>query len=207
MEDEQGLNLFEDQDVTEFVAQAAEYCTFLENTNNFTKTDFVKKAISLLSGLYFYSLKLPRIEDTEVLTPEKYVTELEWTDIYDKVKTRLGYHDDYLDVYDPVSKEEGDLSIASLADNFADIYQDLKNFTTDYGFGNEEVMAGALWEIIYNFEEFWGIKLLNALRALHRIFYSDEDLEDEEQPGSLDEEERSNWLFDEKRKQSKNKGE
>ena len=200
------FNLIENEDITNFVSLAAEYCTFVENTNNFIKRDFIKKSIDLFSELYQASLKLPRIQDDEWSTPEKFVSEMEWNSIYEKVRSKIGYHDDYLDVYDPVSKEEGDVSIASLADNFADIYQDLKNFSVSYGFGNEDLMEEALWELIYNFEEYWGLKLLNGLRILHRVFFSDEDLEDEDNPREDEENVNRNWLFEEKRDQSKDEG-
>jgi hypothetical protein len=206
MDTDSQVNFFDNQDVTEFVSLAAEYCTFVENTNNFLKSDFVKKSIHILSGLYYYGLKLPRLENSEVAAPEKYVTELEWNDIYEKVNTKLGYHADYLDVYDPVAKEEGEISIASLADNFADLYQDIKDFTTAYGFGNDEVMEGAIYDLVYNFEEYWGMKLLSALRALHRLYFSDEDLQEDDQEQDDKPENKSNWLFEERRKQSKNKG-
>jgi hypothetical protein len=206
MEEYNDFNLFEDERVTEFVGFAAEYCTFVENTNNFTKTDFVKKALKLFPELYTSTLKLPRKEDIEVDPPEKFVSEMDWNNIYDKVRAKLGYHDDYLDVYDPVSREEGDISIVSLADNFADIYQDLKDFSVAYGYGSEDLMISALWELIYNFEQYWGIKLLNALRVLHRIFFGEENLEEEEPQRDEEQDVSRNWLFEQKRKQSKNKG-
>jgi len=196
------MDLFENESVSEFISNAAEYCTFLENTSNFSRTDFVKRAIELFSALYFYGNKLPSFELEEEAQLEKFVTELDWNSIYDKVKEKLGYHDEYLDLYDPVAKEEEELSILSLADNFADIYQDLKDFTTIYGIGNEEMMQAALWELNYNFEQYWGPKLLNALRILHRLFYSDDiDLEEEQESGSSEDEnqQNKNWLFDQRK--------
>ncbi len=197
------MDFFEDGNVSEFISSSSQYCTFLENTPNFNRKDFVKRAIELFSSLYFYGHKLPGFELEEETHLEKFVTELDWNTIYDKVKQKLGYHDEYLDLYDPVAKEEEELSIMSLADNFADIYQDLKDFTTVYGIGNDEMMRAAMWELNYNFEQYWGPKLLNAIRILHRLYYSEDiDLEEDEgenDTGRNDSQENRNWLFDERK--------
>ena len=42
--------------------------------------------------------------------------------------------------------------------------------------GNEEVMLQAIALCRANFQEFWGQQLLNALKALHAIRYSDEEI-------------------------------
>jgi len=199
--------ILHNEQVTEFVTRAAEYCTFVENTGNFSKRDFIRKALSLLSEIYTRMMQMPVLENATDAVNEKYVTENDWNTIYQKVSTKLGYHNDYLDIFDPVAKEEEEVSVASLGDNFADIYQDMKDFITLYSMGNEEVMTDALWECQMNFEEYWGHKVLNALRILHRIYFGGEDLEEEsEEQGEeqdSEEQERDNWLFKKKQEQYK----
>ena len=79
----------------------------------------------------------------------------------------------------PVIVDIGDpadgLYTGSIAESLADIYQDLKNFIVNYKSGNEEVMNDAVWEVLMNFEEFWGKKLLNVLVAIHTVLYSEDD--------------------------------
>ena len=36
-------------------------------------------------------------------------------------------------------------------------------------------MNDAVWEVLMNFEEFWGKKLLNVLTAIHTVLYSEDD--------------------------------
>ena len=205
MEQESANTMLNDDRVVEFVTRAAEYSTFVENTGNFSKKDFIRKALLLLSDLYHLMLSLPPVENATNATNEKFVTEKDWHSIYHKVSEKLGYHNDYLDVYDPVSKEQEEVSVVTLGDNLADMYQDIKDFVTLYSMGNDEVMMDALWECQMNFEEYWGHKTLNALRVLHRIYFGNEDLED--MPGGAEskDEERENWLFNKKREQYKNK--
>ncbi len=196
--------LFEDENVNNFVTTAANYCTLLENANNFSKKDFIGKTLEIFSSLYYSMLRFPLFEmDSDEEMIEKFVTEQEWNNIYQIVSQKLGYHNDYLDVYDPVARQEEDLSVGKISDNLADIYQDMKDFVTLYGVGNEEVMLASLWECKISFEEFWGQKLLNATRVLHRLYFYEENLEDEgidnEEPPS--DHNRDNWLFKEKQQQ------
>ena len=203
MEEQPYQELLNDEKVTGFVTRAAEYCTLVENTGNFNKIDFIQKSIRLLSGLYSAMAEMPEVKNATDSVNQKFVSENDWHRIYNLVHQKLGYHDDYVDVYDPVAKEDQDVSIVSLADNYADIYQDLKDFISLYSMGNEEVMVDALWECRMNFEEYWGPRLLSALRTLHRLFFSDEDLEDEASPDDADQQQsgRDNWLFDRKQQQ------
>ena len=61
------------------------------------------------------------------------------------------------------------------------------------------MMNDAIWECQLNFEEFWGQKLLNALKAMHSVLYSGEDLGEEEEDSkddnSDDEIDTSNWII------------
>ena len=64
---------------------------------------------------------------------------------------------------------------AFISENLADVYQDTGNFISLFRQGNEEVMLGAIVLCRKNFSEFWGQQLLNALKALHAVRYSDEE--------------------------------
>ncbi len=197
--------LFENENVNNFVTSAANYCTLVENAGNFSKKNFIEKTLELFSSLYYSIFRFPSFEiesDEEMI--EKFVTEQEWNNIYQRVSQKLGYHDDYLDVYDPVARQEEDLSVGKLSDNLADIYQDMKDFVTLYGVGNEDVMLASLWECKISFEEYWGQKLLNATRVLHRLYFYEENLEEEDE-NSEDQtdynENRNNWMFNRKQEQ------
>lgn len=210
MEDKTREELFNHEMVSAFVTRAAEYCTFAENAANFSKVDFIQKSIRLFSGLYAAMANMPDIPNATETVNQKFVNEQDWHRIYNQVHSKLGYHDDYVDVYDPVAREDQDVSIVSLADNYADVYQDLKDFVSLYSMGNEEVMVDALWECRMSFEEYWGPKLLGALRTLHRLYFSEEDLKDEEQEPSQQEpgpdeqqKSRGSWLFEKTREQYK----
>lgn len=186
------------QDVTEFVTVVGEYCSFVENTLRFSKRDFLDKSRKILSMIYLKMSLLPRFETIFDDDNEKFVTEEDWDFIHKSVKKKLGFHDEYREVFDPLTHEQLEQSTASIADNIADIYQDLKNFVLLYNVGTEEIMNDALWECQLNFEEFWGQKLLNALKAIHNVLFSGDDLSDEgeeQDDNSNNDIDTSNWFL------------
>jgi hypothetical protein len=186
------------QVVTEFVTVAGEYCSFVENTLRFTKHDFLDKSRKILSMIYLKMSLLPKFDAIFDDDNEKFVTEEDWDFIHDAVKKKIGFHDEYREVFDPLTHEQLEQSTASIADNLADLYQDLKNFVSLYNVGSEEIMNDALWECQLNFEEFWGQKLLNALKAIHNVLFSGDDLSDEgeeQDDNSNNDIDTSNWFL------------
>jgi len=198
MEENFDGNIVYSGNVTEFVTVAGEYCSFAENTSRFSKKDFLDKSRKILPLLYLKGSLLPKFESIFDDENEKFVTEEDWDFIHNSVKQKLGFHDEYREVFDPLTHEQVEQSTASISDNFADIYQDLRNFINLYNIGTEEMMNDGLWECQMNFEEFWGQKLLNALKAVHFIFFGDDNLDEEEtdeNKESEDDVDTSNWII------------
>ena len=207
MEEEFDSNIVYDKSVTEFVTIAAEYCKFLENTYRFSKRDFLNKTHKILPLLYYKATLLPKFNSVFEAENEKFVTEEEWDFIHQSVKKRLGYHDEYREVFDPLTHEQVEQSTASIADNLADIYQDIKNFISLYHIGSEEIMNDALWECQINFEEFWGQKMVNALKAVHTVFYSGDNLDDvdnQEENEDSDTLNTDDWIISKRQKDYNN---
>lgn len=196
MEFEKGEGLFYSQEVTDFVTVASEFCLFVENAARFSKKDFLDKARKLMSLLYLKTSLLPKLDSIFDDENEKFVTEEDWDFIQQSVQKKLAYHDEYRDVFDPLTHEQLEQSTASISDNLADIYQDLKDFITLYNIGTDDIMNDALWACKLSFEEFWGHKLLNALKAIHNVFFGEDSLDDEENKDDLSEEtDTSNWII------------
>lgn len=199
MEENFNSDIVYSNNVTEFITVSGEYCAFVENTMRFSKKDFLDKARKLLPLLYLKASLLPKLESLFEDENEKFVTEEDWDFIHNSIQHKLGFHDEYREVFDPLTHEQVEQSTASISDNFADIYQDLKNFITSYNIGTEDIMNDALWECQMNFEEFWGQKLLNALKAIHLVFFGEDSLDDEEEKqdksNSEDGVDTSNWII------------
>jgi len=169
--------------VIEFAASANEYCKYLEATSDINGIEILKVTQRLLPFIYLRASLLPMLEPLLEDATEKSVTEFDWTRMHDNLLTKMGNNDPY-----PVIVSAGDpsdgLYTGSIAESLTDIYQDLKDFIVSYKSGNEEVMNDAVWEVLMNFEEFWGKKLLNVLTAIHAVLYSEAEEKDQnEQPG------------------------
>ncbi len=169
------------KNVIEFVTVANEYCSFIEKSEHFTRKDFLSRLQKIFPLLYLKASLLPEpdmeISDEE---PEKFVAEEDYNYIHDKLLSRLGDVDSYQEIYDSSLQYSYIPVEGSISENITDIYQDLKDFILSYRIGTLEVMNDAFIECKNNFEQYWGQKLVNALRAIHFLLYSDTNLEEDE---------------------------
>jgi hypothetical protein len=87
----------------------------------------------------------------------------------------LNENDGFYEVFDPSIQFGQETVTASVSENLLDIYQSLKDFLIAYSIGNEEVMNDSLAECLFNFEQSWGQQLVNVMRAVHMLVYSNPD--------------------------------
>jgi hypothetical protein len=160
--------------VVEFAASANEYCKYLEGTKDINGIEILKVMQRLMSFIYLRASLLPLLDPLMEEPNEKTVTEFDWTRMHENLLAKMGNNDPF-----PVIVSVGDpsdgLYTGSISEYLTDIYQDLKNFVVSYKSGQEAVMNDAVWEVLMNFEEFWGKKLLNVLSAIHTVLYSEAD--------------------------------
>jgi hypothetical protein len=163
------------KNVVEFVTVASEYCAMLEQVSKHPAIENLQKLQKVLPLLYLKATLLPKTEQLLEDELEKYVSELDYNVIHQKLLQLLNEYDSFYEVFDPSIQFGQETVTASVSENLLDIYQDLKNFLISYSIGNEEVMNDALYECVYHFEEYWGQQLVNVLRAVHMLVYSDND--------------------------------
>lgn len=176
------------KNVIEFVTVANEFCKTVETVSKFPVKENLQKIQKILPLLYLKTTMLPKTEiilDEEV---EKYVSELDYNVLHQKWLQALGEHDSFYEVFDPSIQFGQETVTASVSENLLDIYQPLKDFLMVYSIGNDDVMNDALFQCAYSFEEYWGQNLVNVLRAVHQLVYSDVEFEendgaDEVKPG------------------------
>jgi hypothetical protein len=172
------------KNVIEFVAVASEYCATIEQVSKNSAKNNLQKLQKLLPLLYLKASMLPKTEQVLDEELEKYISELDYNVLHQKWVEQLNEYDNFYEVFDPSIQFGQETVTASISENLLDIYQDLKNFLIAYSIGNEDVMNDALVDCMYHFEEFWGQQLVNVLRAVHMLVYSDidfsEDIKNEE---------------------------
>lgn len=195
--------------VVEFVAVGNEFCKYAERSSELKGDDLLKILQRILPLMYLKASLLPQLEPFFEDGNEKFVTESDWNRIHDALREKLGTADDYLEVFDEKIKDTEGPVTSSISENLTDIYQDIKDFLLLYQTGTDEVMNDAIWECRLNFENLWGQKLVNALRAIHRFIYSGEEIEALPAEGEDDDEKRntSDWFISRRQKDIRGDGE
>ncbi len=166
--------------VIEFVTVTAETCLFLENISEQSREDFIRTSVKILPLLYLKASVLEMPEPVFDDVPERYVTIEDYNFVKEQLENLLGADDSYLEVFHPDMSLSDTPIAAFVSENLADVYQELKDFAACYQTIETDIMNDALVVCLQAFEEHWGRKLLNALRALHAIRYSDNFGETEE---------------------------
>ena len=191
------------RNVVEFVAIANEYCKYAEHAGELKGDEMLKILQRLLPLMYLKASLLPPLEPFFEDGNEKFVTESDWHRIHNSFKEKFGTANDYLDIFDDKFNESEIPVPSSLAENMADIYQDMKNFLLLYQTGTQEVMNDAVWECRMNFENIWGQKLVNAMRAIHKFIYSGEEIDmvENDKKENGDNRDTSEWFISKRQKE------
>jgi hypothetical protein len=196
------------RNVVEFVAVANEFCKYAEHASKLKGDELLKILQRILPLLYLKASLLPQLEPFFEDGNEKFVTETDWTIINETLKEKFGTANDYLEVFDEkITLSERPL-VSSISEDMTDIYQDMKDFLLLYQTGTDEVMNDAIWECRMNFENFWGQKLLNSMRAIHKFIYSGEEIGKVEEESDNDQNRNtSDWFITRRQKDLREDGE
>jgi len=170
------------KNVIEFVTVAAEYCSFLENSNQQDTKSFLEKMTKIIPLLYLKTSLLPVFDAMlEDETIQQFVTEDEYEFVRGQITSTVGQYDEYLEVFHPDMQYSDSPVLATISEDLADVYQDLKDMIANFQSADFQIMNDALANCVGNFRNFWGQKLLNALRALHNVLYSEVDFDNPEE--------------------------
>ncbi len=154
------------QAVLEMVTVANEYCLFFEKAESYDTLDIKSYFQKIAPLLYLKATLLPLIEIDDPSVNERFVTEEQWEYVFKTLRVKFGSHDTYY-----THDHNFDSVQASLADNMADIYQDLKDFIMLYQKNTEVARQNAIAQCKDYFTWHWGPSLLNALAAIHQLLY------------------------------------
>ena len=177
----------------EFLTVANEYCAFLERADKCTKKEFVSKLQKILPLLYLKAAMLPETDESDGET-EIFVSEYDYDYIKNKASRALGSSDAYINVFAPQDNSD-EYEQAEMSECATDIYQDIKNFAENCRLGSDEAMDAALYQCQSNFKDYWGLRLLSLLAALHRTAYKAEDDADQDDISDTDPEYNGNSLI------------
>lgn len=171
------------KNVVEFVTVANEYCGFIEKVSHIPAEQNIRNLQKVLPLLYLKATLLPATEKMLDEELEKYVSELDYNVLQQRWLEALAEFDSYYEVFDPDIQFGEEMVTASISESLLDVYQDLKDFLNAYSLGDEEIMNDALYDCVTHFEDFWGQRLVNVLRAVHKLVTDKVEFPNPNKPG------------------------
>jgi hypothetical protein len=156
--------------VLEFLAVAHEYCVFIEKCEAKDPTEIAGVLQKMSPLLCLKGSLLPTVEPLNPEANERFVIEEQWEQIFNNLRQKFGTNDEYW-AFDPAEFGYDEPRKQSLAENFADVYQDLKDFTILYQKSSKAAKENAVSECKMLFETHWGTRLMNASLQLHFILF------------------------------------
>jgi hypothetical protein len=162
--------------VLEMFTVANEYSIFIEQAAKYDVADVYNYLIKVLPLMYLKGAMLPEVIVEYPEANERFVTGEQWQDIFNDLRNKFGSDDTYL--YCEPEGSTDKLHASSLAENIADIYQDMKDFTLLYSKESQAARENAVAEITRLFKIHWGSRAATSLRHIHFLLFGD-DLDEE----------------------------
>jgi len=159
--------------VIEMITVANEYCLFLEKAEDYTKQELYQSLHKLAPLIYLKASLLPDIVVSDEDAIEHYVTEEQWETLFNILRNKFDLDDtySYIDLHE---KSHTDAKTGSMAENFTDIYQDLKDFVLLYQKPLKSFKENAVRDCKRLFETRYGFRLVTVHAALHHVMFSGE---------------------------------
>lgn len=162
-------------EVVEFVKLGNAYCQILEKADKMPIHELFDSISESLMAVYQKTFAITRFKTRYESDPQKFLSEKQYNKIRGTLMNILGKRDSYHEVLDPNRPGGSNIFQASLSEDLTDIYQDLYDFVQWYSEGTFESINDSVIECLSNFEKYWGVKLLNAMRTIHVLRYLKKD--------------------------------
>lgn len=156
---------------------ANEYSIFIEKAGKYPKADVYNYLLKVFPLLYVKGALMPEVTVEYPEANERYVTEEQWQLVFNELRDLFG-EDDKFNYCDP-NDELSEPVKQSLAENLADIYQDMKDFVLLYSKEIYAARENAIHEVSRLFKSHWGHRVLRCQTHLHFLLHR-RDIEAEE---------------------------
>ena len=188
---EQVITSLYTKEVLEFAAVGVKFASLLEQASSLGERAFIQEAILVLPQLYLSTLRLP---DYLYSPEEDYIEEFVTEEAYEGVRLRvaelLGEKDSFLSCQAEEMQYSDTPLAAFVSEYLADVYQQTVNLLGILRDENEEALPAAIGRCLFHFHSYYGLHLLEALTALHRLHTQllsssddEEDYRDDEDEG------------------------
>ena len=160
----------------EVVNLSKSYCELCESVSEYTKSEFVDRALDLLPRIYWHFFDLSAgvsLGESDYFSD--YVDETIYDQIRGSIAAKLGGEDTFLDTFEEDMKYSDTPITSSISECMADLYQPLFNFVSIVHDSEGAQMHEAFVSCKEDFESYWSQTLCNALKALNNVKYKGEE--------------------------------
>ncbi len=154
--------------VLEMITVAHEFCLFIEENGRYESIQILAYLERVVPLLYLKGSLLPDVEVSDESANERFVTEEQWEVFFQQLKVKFGRIDTF---YSNETAGEKDILTCSLADQVADMYQDLKDFLLLYERNTMAARENAVQSCKNLFESRWGYRAIRVMQAIHFTLY------------------------------------
>lgn len=162
--------------VIEMATVANEFCYFFETLEKKDKEIILDFSQRILPLLYLKGTLLPEVTPNNPEANERFVTEEQWERIFTELRDKFGKDDEFW-VIDPQYINETEPLKASLSENIADIYQDMKDFLMLLQKNTLAARENAISECSILIGNHWGYRVGNIFSRIHHLIYFEEELD------------------------------
>jgi hypothetical protein len=158
-----------------FASIAREFCGVIDSAPNLDKTELLLEVYKILPRLIVEAINLPDVELSDDESQEEEtkkwqarsrmsLSSAQWDQLHESLKEKPGEVTLYWEVWDPTKHSEP--IYGSLADDFADIYRDLKE-GLNLSEAHQALPEDNIWEWRLGYYSHWGKHAIDALRTIH----------------------------------------
>ena len=158
-----------------FASVAREFCRVIDSAPNLDRVALLVEVYKILPQLIGEAIHLPNVELSDDESQEEEIrksqardrmrlSDAQWGKLYGSLKEKLGDVNLYWEVWDPTKHSEP--IYGSLADDFADIYRDLKE-GLNLSETHQAMPEDSIWEWRFGYYSHWGKHAIDALRTIH----------------------------------------
>jgi hypothetical protein len=164
--DEPQKEIIYSRKVVEMITVANEFCIFIEESDKYDDAHILAYLERVLPLLYLKGSLLPDVVISDESANVRFVTEEEWQAVFNALKQKFGKSDSFLINENPEAEE---CAKYSLAENIADLYQDMKDFVQLYQRNTMASRENAIFFCKLYFESEWGYMVIRSMFAIHHI--------------------------------------
>jgi hypothetical protein len=157
--------------VKEFTTLALEFCQMMEKAGKQRTGELFNHLQQSLPLIYAKGSQLPKPKYRYEEESLRFVKEDDYARIHDALQQKIELFFGIAQMSPGTRPNEVELMSFALAETFADIYEELKNYVKLFEMGIPQAMNDAVWICRTNFEQQFGTKILESLKSLHQLIY------------------------------------